>query len=273
MLEARNLGIKRSKGKIIAFIDSDCAAPEYWLSKLVEGLEGNKSIGGIGGTNISPNDDLTLGKAIDFVFSSYIGSLGSASLYNPSKPKFVSALACINSAFWRYILEKVDGFDEEYELCEDTNLSYKVRNSGYDLLFDPNISVYHYRRDSAKRFSNQFFLYGLGRMRSMLTNKSYANKGSLFPFIAILSFPVLIYFSPFMAISFVTVYLLSIVSVGFYIAYKTRSRILAVLVPSVFIVEHFSYFFGMLYGVTLGKWKKKSAECSIYLRKIIRGVN
>lgn len=269
--QARNLGIRESKGKMIAFIDSDCTAPEDWLSILTEVLEKNKSIGGIGGMNSSPPEDSKISKAIDAVFSSYLGSLGSASLHsnNSSKSRFVSALACINSIFWRDILIKMGGFDEEYELCEDTNLSYKVRNQGYQLLFDPRIKVKHYRRDTVKRFSKQFFSYGMGRMRSMLTDKAYANKGAILPFLLILLFPFVAWFFPMVALAITLGYLIAIFVTGIRGSYRTNSKSFLVLVPALFIIEHFSYFFGMLYGLTLGKWKKPNSKPTVFYQEII----
>ncbi|MGD6934230.1 MAG: glycosyltransferase [Candidatus Bathyarchaeia archaeon] len=269
--QARNLGIQKSKGKMIAFIDSDCTAPKDWLYSLTEELGKDKSVGGIGGMNSSPKEDSKISKAIDLVFSSYLGSLGSASLQNnnSSKPRFVSALACINSIFWRDILVKMGGFDEEYELCEDTNLSYKVRTQGYKLLFDSKIKVNHYRRDTVKRFSKQFFSYGMGRMRSMLTDKAYANKGALIPFMLILLFPLVVWFFPLAALAITLAYLTAIVLTGIQGSIRIRSKSFLVLVPVLFIVQHFSYFFGILYGLTLGKWKKPNSKPKVFYHEII----
>ncbi len=133
--QARNLGIKFCTSQIIAFIDADCVAPKNWLAVIVENLRNNVSTVGVGGTNVSPPDSSHLGHAIDQVFLSPLGSLGSASLADTSKPKKVNALACINSAFRCEILRAIGGFDEEFELCEDTNLSYKANDRGGDLLF------------------------------------------------------------------------------------------------------------------------------------------
>jgi succinoglycan biosynthesis protein ExoA len=267
--QARNFGIKLAKGRIIVFIDSDCVAPMNWLSLLVEGLKRDKMLGGIGGINLSPADGSLLDEAINFVFSSYLGSTGSASLYTPSKSRFVNALACINSAFWQGALKDAGGFDEEFELCEDTNLSHKVRAAGYNLLLDPKIRVWHHRRDTRKRFAKQFFLYGMGRMRSMLTKREYASTNVTLPFVGTLLFLVVAWFFPLFALVVLAVYLALILIKGFQGAKKAKKDRLLMMIPGLFVIEHLSYFLGMLYGLVKGKWKKEIGHCEVFHHVII----
>ena len=55
---ARILGVKRARGRIIAFIDSDCVAAADWLDKIVVALSG--PYGAVGGAIHNGNDEADL---------------------------------------------------------------------------------------------------------------------------------------------------------------------------------------------------------------------
>ena len=267
--QARNFGITKAIGEIIAFIDSDCIAPDGWLQTMINKLMSLPDAGGIGGPNIgAPNSGL-LSLAIDEVFGTIIGNLGSPSLARPKKIKLVKSLACINSVFWRKVLIEVGGFDEKFILNEDTNLSYRVRSKGYKLYFIPDSFVYHHRRSSFKAFSKQFYNYGVSRMRSMQTDLEYADLRIIILLSLFLTFPLIPYFMPFLGLSLLLLYFLIILSTGLYSAIKNNTMLLLLYVPLVFLIEHISYAIGLIWGITKGKWKDIPGNTRIYYHELL----
>jgi GT2 family glycosyltransferase len=267
--EARNLGIKASKGDIIAFIDSDCIAQEDWLEILIKYLTKLNKAGGVGGPNISPPNSSLISKSIDEIFSIYIGSLGSPSLYIPKSVKEVKTLACINSIYWKKALIEAEGFDERFQYNEDTNLSHRVRKKGYKLYFVPDSIVYHYRKDNAIDFFKQFFVYGVSRTRSILTNMEYLNIEIFIPLILFSLFPILFIYYRSIATLMVLIYMIILISSSINKSIKLKNIKLLLTMPFFYIFQHVGYAFGLLYGITKGKWTTQKGEPKLCIYKII----
>jgi hypothetical protein len=85
----------------------------------------------------------------------------------------------------------------------------------------------------------------------------------------ILLFPLVVWFFPLAALAITLAYLTAIVLTGIQGSIRIRSKSFLVLVPVLFIVQHFSYFFGILYGLTLGKWKKPNSKPKVFYHEII----
>jgi succinoglycan biosynthesis protein ExoA len=256
--QAKNAAISKARATLIAFIDSDCEADDDWVSNLVSHLPDDPSIAGVGGVSKrSPDSDQRWQYAIDAVFSTFLGSLNSASLISvPSgKMSIVKAISGHNSLFRRNALVEVGGFDDRFELNEDTEICGRLAEHGYKLRLDRSLYVHHRRRSDPLTFARQFFWYGVGRARSMLTDKRYADLRVLSFFFGAIVSCVLVIMLPALAFVIGAAYLAAILLSSVIGAWRVKSRP-SPLVPPLFLVEHFSYFAGMFVGLSLGPWRK-----------------
>jgi cellulose synthase/poly-beta-1,6-N-acetylglucosamine synthase-like glycosyltransferase len=274
--QARNLAIAQSKSSLVAFIDADCEAGSGWLANLVDGLPDDKNVAGIGGVSSHRNLSSSLETAIDGVFSTYLGSLGSPSLTSLTGPSRypARALSLHNCIYRKAALLEIGGFDERYELNEDTDISARLREKGYRLIVNRSVFVYHHRRSRLGRFMLQFFWYGVGRSRSMLTSRRCVDGRILSLLLTAVLFALLGSITPHF--TFVALVAYSLLVLGSSIA-GARQTGRVKLIPKMivlFLVEHFSYLIGLICGIFLGPWKKPPTYRSMLVSKcyLPRGV-
>jgi GT2 family glycosyltransferase len=150
---ARNLGIQHAQGEIILFMDDDCIADKSWVKELVRGYE-DQQAGGVAGLvkYVPPNNN------ISNQFAAQAKGAGPEVNARGELDFFVTA----NASFRRAVLNQVGGFDETFPHAahEDVDLSYRVRQAGWKLLYCERAIVDHYHSHNLKSNLRKWYRIG-----------------------------------------------------------------------------------------------------------------
>lgn len=162
--EKRDIGIKASKGEIIAFIDDDVYPEQQWLKKAVEIFESSNDIGAVGGPAATPPHDSFLKQVSGLIYSSFMGGGGYRYRYMAESRRFVDDYPSCNLIIKKDVLKKIGGFNTEFWPGEDTVICLKiVRDLKLKIVYDPEVFVYHHRRDFFPGHINQVVNYAAHR--------------------------------------------------------------------------------------------------------------
>jgi GT2 family glycosyltransferase len=165
----RNLGIKKSKGTYIAFIDADAIPSPDWLTNIHHIISKQKdNVAGVGGPDNLPKDSIRKSKRIGYIMTS---SLARGGKFNPStqhslmdEERFVDHIPTCNLCLKKDILKTVGLFDEDFVKGQDLELNYRIIKAGFKLLYSPKIKVVHYRKNHIRSFIKQIFKWSKAKV-------------------------------------------------------------------------------------------------------------
>ena len=176
MTTSRNIALKHATGEIIAFVDDDAFAHAGWLAGLLAAYT-SPEIGAVGGRalNNNPGEETQgidrIGKLTPY------GSLEGYFAADPGKTISVDHIIGCNMSFRREVLARLGGFREDFPgisgVCEDSDMSLRVRKLGYTILFTPAAVLDHVGAPQAvgKRFDTAYTFNGhRNRMVMLVSN-------------------------------------------------------------------------------------------------------
>ncbi|MET3698880.1 GT2 family glycosyltransferase [Bacillus oleivorans] len=148
-----NTAASYAKGKYLLFLNNDTEVQKDWLKNLVELMESDQKIGIVGAQLIYPNGNLQEAGSIIFNDGSCLGYGRGA---NPELPEYSyvrevyycsGACLLIN----KELFNKAGMFDEQFQPAyyEEVDLSMKIRELGYKVMYQPKAKVIHHEFGSS----------------------------------------------------------------------------------------------------------------------------
>ena len=158
---ARNRGLMKANGEIIAFTDDDCIVDKSWITSILKEFASDKTLLGLGGRvelyNVNDRPVTTRTFKDRMLFS--------------SPNQLFNLLPGCNMAFAREVFDDVGEFDPNFGAgtkiasAEDSDFFYRVHKKGFKMIYSPDVLVYHNhgrRTDSQVRALNRGYVIGRG---------------------------------------------------------------------------------------------------------------
>lgn len=151
---ARNEGIEQSDGSILAFIDADMTAEDDWLRKGVRRFV-RDDVDCLGcDIEVKPATDRPrIWEAYEQIRGLPVEGMIERIGFIPTGSLFVR----------RSVFEDVGKFDSRLTSGEDVEFGIRLRDAGYELHYEPDVTMYHPTRDSFRALLEKHVKIGNGQ--------------------------------------------------------------------------------------------------------------
>ncbi len=170
---ARNRGTLEAKGSIILFTDDDCVPMTGWVSIMVKPFE-DAAVIGVKGAYRTRQKAL-VARFVQFDYEDRYRLM--------AKLPEIDFVDTYSAAFRRDRFLELNGYDTSFPLAcaEDVELSYRMSERGWKMVFVPTAIVYHTHPDTLWRYLQKKYKFAFWRMLALRKNPKKTLKDSHTP--------------------------------------------------------------------------------------------
>lgn len=248
--KALNIGLRQAKGDVIIRVDGHCEIQKDYVQICVNQLL-QKNVDCVGGT-IDTVGETFMAKAIALAMSTSLGVGNVAFRVNKGTSQFTDSVPF--PAYPKRIFEQIGNFDENMLCNEDDEFNYRLLKNNGRILLVNDLRTRYFSRGSLRSLWNQYFRYGLWKVRIMQKHPGQMRIRQFIPSLFVIAIVTSLIFS----LIFQNAWIILAILLGIYfiavliatIKSKQKNRLGYLLpLPIVFLVLHVSYGTGFLYGL------------------------
>jgi len=250
---ALNIGIGAAKGDIIVRMDAHSGCEKDYLSKCVRYLKDYNAdnVGGV--IKTLPVENTISAKSIAYCLSHPFGAGSSRFRTGIKEPTFVDTV--FGGCYKREVFEKIGMFNENLKRSQDLEFNLRLKKAGGKTLLVPDIISYYYPSVDFESFFRHNFLDGIWSVYPMKFVKMPFRLRHYLPFLFVSSLLVSgisgIFFPVFslLFLSIAGLYFFTAVYFSFLAAFKENDPKLFLALLIAFVIRHFGYGFGSVWGL------------------------
>lgn len=255
-----NVALDNYTGEALVRVDAHASIPADFIAQNVRVLESGEMV--CGGRRPNIIDEATPWKETLLTAEQSMFGSSIASYRRSEERMYAKSLFC--GMYRREVYDAVGHYNELLPRSEDNDMTYRVRQAGYRLCYDPSIEFYQHTRNSLKKMLRQKYLNGYWIGKTMGINPHCFSLFHFVPFVFVLGiiFTTILALCglPLLAKLMWGAYLLLIVGVSV-AEFIKKPSVTNLLLPVLFFLLHVSYGVGTLVGlIEMPFWVKKVRE-------------
>lgn len=165
---SRAFAIAEAESDYVIFIDADVGFANTLLADLSSSFTqlrmGHPQLAALGASAVMASADPQLDRWLSFIQKGILGHGGSPQAKLFSKSRFVDHVPTTMAIFYRPAVLVVGNFSDRFNsVCEDVDLSYRLRAAGFSLQMSSELRVRHETCGSLLEWSERLWRFGWGQ--------------------------------------------------------------------------------------------------------------